>query len=68
MKAQESIVEKIRLQLYALSEPKYRHFQCGLMPTVDPESVLGIRTQIKEFSEVPGWNSGCSVISQMSAA
>ena len=44
MKAQESIVEKIRLQLYALSEPKYRHFQCGLMPTVDPESVLGIRT------------------------
>lgn len=34
----------IRARLRALADPGYRDFQCRLMPTVDPEAVLGVRT------------------------
>ncbi len=34
----------IRARLRALADPGYRDFQCRLMPTVDPETVLGVRT------------------------
>lgn len=30
-------------QLFALQDEKYRHFQCKLMPTVDPARVIGVR-------------------------
>ena len=34
----------IREALFALQDLQYRDFQCSLMPTVDPETVIGVRT------------------------
>ena len=31
-------------RLFALQDLKYKEFQCKLMPTVDPEAVIGLRT------------------------
>lgn len=41
---QPSACASIQEQLRSLSEPEYKVFQCGLMPTVDPNRVLGVRT------------------------
>lgn len=39
-----SIEDTILPQLFALQDLSYREFHCRLMPTVNPESVIGIRT------------------------
>lgn len=36
----------IQEKLFSLQDPSYREFQCSLMPTVDKETVLGVRTPI----------------------
>ena len=33
-------------QLWTLRDEKYADFQCGLIPTVSPESIIGVRTPI----------------------
>lgn len=38
------IVENVREQLFAMQDPGYKEFHCKLMPTVPPESVIGVRT------------------------
>ncbi len=54
--------EEIRERLFALQDVKYRDFQAGLLPTVDPETMIGVRTPdlrklskelAKEFSKEP---------------
>lgn len=52
------IAEDIRRRLFALQDKKYKAFQCKLMPTVDPETVIGVRTPdlrklAKEYSKTP---------------
>ena len=37
------IVQKIRAELFLLSDDTYRDFSSRLMPTVDPAAVLGVR-------------------------
>ncbi|MBR2275105.1 MAG: DNA alkylation repair protein [Lachnospiraceae bacterium] len=37
-------VDEIRKELFALQDTKYRDFQSKLIPSVDPESVIGVRT------------------------
>ncbi len=37
-------MDNLTIRLQALSDPKYRAFQIKLMPTVDPATVLGVRT------------------------
>ncbi len=37
-------MDNLTIQLQALSDPNYRAFQTKLMPTVDPATVLGVRT------------------------
>lgn len=34
----------IQNELFAMGDPAYRAFQCKLMPTVPPETVIGVRT------------------------
>jgi len=51
--------EKIQRRLFALQDLKYKEFQCKLMPTVNPETVIGVRTPdlrklAKEVSKAPG--------------
>jgi 3-methyladenine DNA glycosylase AlkD len=36
--------QEIQRQLFLLQDEKYRAFQCRLMPTVPPETVIGVRT------------------------
>lgn len=38
------MVKRIRQELFSLQDSGYRSFQCGLMPTVDPDTVIGVRT------------------------
>ena len=44
--------------LLALQDLSYKEFQCGLMPTVDPDTVIGVRTPAlrklaKDFAKAP---------------
>lgn len=53
-----NIEEQIQNRLFELQDLKYRDFQRRLMPTVDPETVIGVRTPemrklAKEFSKTP---------------
>lgn len=41
-----NIESKIREELFALQDLEYKSFQARLMPTVEPESIIGIRTPI----------------------
>lgn len=48
----------LREKLFALQDLKYREFNSKLMPTVDPETVIGVRTPdlrklAKEFAKTP---------------
>jgi 3-methyladenine DNA glycosylase AlkD len=50
--------EEIQRRLLKLQDLKYKDFQCKLMPTVSPETVIGVRTPdlrklAKEFSKTP---------------
>ena len=36
--------QTVQSRLFALQDLKYRDFQCKLMPTVDPDTVIGVRT------------------------
>ena len=38
------LVTEIREELFRMQDKKYRDFQKKLIPTVDPESVIGVRT------------------------
>ena len=45
----------IQAQLMACRDPAYRAFHCKLIPTVDPETVLGVRTpQIRALAKELG--------------
>lgn len=39
-------VEELREALLRLADPEYKAFQCPLMPTVDPNTVIGVRTPV----------------------
>ena len=39
-----NIEQTVQARLFELQDPKYRDFQCKLMPTVDPDTVIGVRT------------------------
>ena len=38
------IAEQVRAELFALQDLGYKEFHCRLMPTVDPDTVIGVRT------------------------
>ena len=52
-------VNAIRRALFASRDEGYKAFQCPLMPTVDPDTVIGVRTPVlrrmaKELRGTPG--------------
>ena len=52
------IEEEVRHRLFELQDLKYKEFSCKLMPTVNPETVIGVRTPdlrkfAREFSKTP---------------
>lgn len=38
------MVERIRQELFSFQDSGYKEFQCALMPTVEPDTVIGVRT------------------------
>ena len=45
-------VEEIRQRLFALRDPEYAVFQRKLMPTIDAETVIGVRTpELRKFAK-----------------
>ncbi len=53
-----SVEEYVRTRLFELRDLKYREFHSKLMPTVDPELIIGVRTPklrnfAKEFGKMP---------------
>ena len=46
------MTEGIREELFRLRDEKYRDFQSGLIPTVDPETLIGVRTpELRRFAK-----------------
>ncbi|MDP4110439.1 MAG: DNA alkylation repair protein, partial [Bacillota bacterium] len=53
-----SVEEDIQRRLFELQDLKYKEFQCKLMPTVNPQAVIGVRTPelrklAKDYSKAP---------------
>ena len=47
------VIKKIQNELFSMQDLKYRDFQSKLMPTVDKEKVIGVRTpQLRKFAGV----------------
>ena len=45
------IIEDIRNELFNMQDVKYRDFQAKLIPTVEPETVIGVRTpQLRKYA------------------
>lgn len=54
----DELIKKIRNRLFEMQDLKYRDFSSKLMPTVEKDSVIGVRTPdmrkfAKEFSKTP---------------
>ncbi|MDO4344435.1 MAG: DNA alkylation repair protein [Eubacteriales bacterium] len=52
------LAETIQASLFEMQDMEYRSFHCRLMPTVDPEKVIGVRTPrlrkfAKDFAKTP---------------
>lgn len=52
------ITEEIKQRLFVLQDTKYRDFQAKLIPTIAPETIIGVRTPelrrlAKELSKYP---------------
>lgn len=52
------VEQTVRTRLFRLQDEDYRAFQCRLMPTVDPDAVIGVRLPelrkfAKEFAKTP---------------
>lgn len=46
------IEKTIQSQLFALQDAQYKAFQCKLMPTVSPDTVIGVRTpELRKFAK-----------------
>lgn len=45
--------QTVQSRLFAMQDLKYRDFQCKLMPTVDPDTVIGVRTpELRKLAHV----------------
>lgn len=46
------MLEEIRKQLFEFQDAKYKDFQKNLIPTVDPESIIGVRTpELRKYAK-----------------
>ena len=53
-----NVQETVQARLFELQDLKYKEFQCKLIPTINPEMVIGVRTPelrklAREFSQTP---------------
>ncbi|MBR3300921.1 MAG: DNA alkylation repair protein, partial [Clostridia bacterium] len=49
----KGVIKEIREELFNKSDAKYRDFQAKLIPTVKPESIIGVRTpELRKMAKV----------------
>lgn len=54
-------INEIREELFKNQDIKYRDFQSGLLPTVEPQTIIGVRTPIlRAFAKKLYKENGCS--------
>ena len=47
-----SVEQIVQARLFALQDTEYRDFQCRLIPNVDPNTVIGVRTpELRKFAK-----------------
>ena len=57
----ESMIEEIRKQLFFMQDLKYRDFQSKLIPTVEYETVIGVRTpELRKYAKQLAKTEGIS--------
>jgi len=50
-----TIIEEIREKLFSVQDEKYRDFQAKLIPTIEPDSMIGVRTpQLRKLAKEMG--------------
>lgn len=55
---QQKIALEVRSHLFGMQDLEYKEFQCRLIPTIDPNTVIGVRTPelrkfAKEYAKTP---------------
>ena len=56
------MIDQIREDLFRMQDQKYRDFQQKLIPTADPETVIGVRTpELKKYAKLLAKNEAVSV-------
>lgn len=49
----KAVIEKVRADLFAMQDLSYRDFQAKLIPTIDPQLVIGVRTpELRKYAKV----------------
>ena len=52
MRGEEMVIDEIREMLFAKQDIAYRDFQAKLIPTMDKETVIGVRTpELRKMSK-----------------
>lgn len=67
MESINHIEQMVQAQLFAMQDLQYHDFHCKLMPTVKPETVIGVRTPelrkfAKSFSKTPEAEAFCKIL------
>ena len=48
----KKVIEEIRTQLFSMQDLKYRDFQSKLIPTVEYDTVIGVRTpELRKYAK-----------------
>ena len=49
---QEWVIKEVEEQLFEMQDLKYRDFHAGLMPNIDKNRIIGVRTpQLRKFAK-----------------
>ena len=52
---QERVIKEVEEQLFEMQDLKYRDFHAGLMPNIDKNRIIGVRTpQLRKFAKEYG--------------
>ena len=52
---QEWVIKEVEKQLFEMQDLKYRDFHAGLMPNIDKNRIIGVRTpQLRKFAKEYG--------------
>lgn len=63
---QEQVVKRVQKELFAMQDLKYRDFHAKLMPTIEKERIIGVRTpELRAFAKKYGRTEDAAVFLQV---